>query len=104
MKSIVQQDESRCYLCGGIAYWNDNDTLERLEKHHIFGGNPNRKHSEKYGLFIFLHGDKCHRNGKQSVHRNKAVRMAVQAAGQKAFEEKIGTREEFRRIFGKSYL
>ena len=43
MRSIVQTDDSKCYLCGGTAYWNDNDILERLEKHHIFGGNPNRK-------------------------------------------------------------
>lgn len=54
MRSIVQTDDSKCYLCGGTAYWNDNDMLERLEKHHIFGGNPNRKNSEKYGLFVFL--------------------------------------------------
>ena len=104
MRSIVQTDDRKCYLCGGTAYWNDNDMLERLEKHHIFGGNPNRKNSERYGLFVFLHGEKCHRNGKQSVHRNREVRLKVQQDGQRAFEDKIGSREEFRKIFGKSFL
>ena len=103
MRSIVQTDDSKCYLCGGTAYWNDNDVLERLETSY-FRRNRTEKIVEKYGLFVFLHGEKCHRNGKQSVHRNREVRLRVQQDGQRAFEDKIGSREEFRKIFGKSFL
>ena len=103
MESILQKDKKRCFLCGEPEYWNDNGMPERLEEHHVFGGS-NRKHSEKYGLKVYLHGEKCHRNGKGSAHKNKAVRLALQAAAQKRFEEVHGSHEEFMRIFGKNFL
>ena len=103
MKSIVQQDKAKCFLCGKPEYWNVNGMLERLEEHHIFGGS-NRTNSERYGLKVYLHGFECHRDGPKAVHKNKSVRLAVQAAGQKAFEEQQGSREDFIKIFGKNYL
>ena len=45
-----------CWLCGKTDYG-----LNRLERHHIFGG-ANRKKSERYGLIVYLCGETCHRN------------------------------------------
>lgn len=104
MKSIMQEDKTRCYLCGGLAYWTDEEVLDRIEEHHVFGGNPGRKLSEKYGLKVYLHGIKCHRMGKDSAHMNGLISENLKAAGQKRFEEVHGTREEFIKIFGKNYI
>lgn len=91
MKSIIQK-EKRCFLCGSIR---------NLEKHHIFGG-ANRKWSEKYGLTVEL-CPICHRDNQEGVHGNREKMDALHRIGQEAFE-KTHTREEFRGIFGKSYL
>ena len=74
-----------------------------LEEHHVFNG-PNRKNSEKYGLKVYL-CYVCHRDNKLGVHGcNTDLRERLQQAGQQAFENKIGSREEFMKIFGKNYL
>lgn len=99
MKSIMQQDEDKCYLCGERANYNDG----QLENHHVFYGKGNRPISEKYGLKVKLHGFKCHREGPNSVHKNKLVRRALEEAAQKKFEE-THTREEFRKKFGINVL
>lgn len=97
-KSIIQEDSSRCYLCGM------NRNLEPLECHHIFNG-PNRKWSEKYGLTVYLHGEKCHRLGKESVHANSEVRALVQDKAQCiAMEHYRWSIKDFQNIFGKNYL
>lgn len=64
-----------CYLCGR------NHTADPcgLETHHVFGG-PNRKYSERYGLKVRLCGERCHRNGANSVHRNHQVNLSLKAA------------------------
>ena len=51
-------DERVCWLCGR------NGNGDPLECHHIFGG-AMRKKSEKYGLKVYLCGDRCHRNGDE---------------------------------------
>lgn len=101
MRSILQDDEGVCYLCGEGPRWT-GAVFDRLEEHHVFGG-PRRKASEKYGLKVYLHGVKCHQEGKDSAHKNKATRMMLQALAQKRFE-KDHAREEFVKIFGKNYL
>lgn len=98
MNSIIQKDKETCFLCGEKANFQDGN----LEEHHCFGG-PNRKHSERYGLKVYLHAFKCHREGPIAVHKNKTSRLFVQIEAQKAFE-KTHTREDFMRIFGKNYL
>lgn len=97
MKSIIQS-EKECFLCGRAFEYGP----DRLEDHHIFFG-PNRKHSEKYGLKVWLCGDSCHRNGHMSLHKNRKIDLAVKGIAQKKFEE-THSREEFRKIFGKSWL
>ena len=75
-----------------------------LEQHHIFGG-ANRAKSERYGLKVWLCGNRCHREGVQAAHRNKRTQDKLHLYGQiKAMQEQGWTEEEFRREFGKSYL
>lgn len=96
-KSIMQQDDNICYLCGA------NGTMDYLHWHHVFGG-ANRKWSEKYGLKVRLCGQKCHENGPNAVHRNKETADRLKEEAQRAFEETNGTRQDFLRIFGKNHL
>lgn len=92
MKSIISSDKpDACFICGR----NRN-----LQVHHIFGG-PVRKTSDRYGLTVHLcmgchdslHG-KYGNEAKQYLHR----------IGQQAYEEQIGTREQFIKEFISSYL
>lgn len=88
----------KCFLCGR------NGNGDRLERHHIFGGS-NRKHSERYGLVVYLCGERCHRNGEYSAHRNSDIADYLHRYGQeKAMKENNWTEEQFREVFGKSYL
>ena len=91
-KSIIS-NERKCWVCG---------TEYGLHRHHVYGG-PNRKWSEKYGCWVYL----CyvhHLDSKDGVHFNKELRDNLQQKTQECFETNLGTREDFRRIFGKSYL
>ncbi len=98
MKSIIQEDKSHCFICGM------NTNLEPLDEHHVFFG-INRKNSEKYGLKVYIHHNKCHIFGKDSVHQNAKVDKALKAMVQKIAMRHYGwTIEKFIKIFGKSYL
>lgn len=92
-KSIIQK-EKECYICGTNVW---------LEEHHVFGG-ANRKISEKYGLKIWL----CHRHHNEvpdGIHFDKWLRNRVKEDTQKLFMKYYNkSEEEFRQIFGKSYL
>lgn len=104
MKSILQEDWDICHLCGRPAGWNSNGMFDSLEEHHIFEGNPRRELSDDYGLTVRLHGIECHREGKNSAHKNIKVRRKLEAEAQQQFEKVHGSREDFMRIFGKNYL
>lgn len=98
MKSIIQEDDDKCFLCGGGC------GLEPLDRHHIFSGS-NRKWSEKYGLTVYLHHDKCHIFGKNSVHANREIRDKLCAYAQKIAMKYYGwTKEDFIKIFGRSWI
>ena len=98
MKSIIQEDRSYCFLCGQNAY------VEPLDEHHVYGG-ANRKTSERYGLKVYLHHNKCHIFGKDSVHKNASIGRALKAQVQQiAMNHYNWSTEDFRRIFGKNYL
>lgn len=92
-RSILQPDKSICYLCGR------NGRGDALEEHHIFGG-PLRSWSEAYGLKVYICGIRCHREGKDSVHKNKAVNKRLKTEAREAFL-RDHTKEEFKRIFGR---
>ena len=94
MKSIIQNDWGRCYLCGRI--WN-------LECHHVFGS-AFRSKSGRYGLTVHLcHG--CHNEPPNGVHQNYDRRRWLQDHAQRIAMAHYGWSEgEFRAMFGRSYL
>ena len=99
MKKILRKYGKRtkaehCFLCGK----NRN-----LEEHHVFGG-ANRKHSEYYGFVVDLCAVECHRVDPTAVHNDYELMVYLRKIFQIKFEKEQGTREEFRAIFGKSYL
>lgn len=100
-KSILHNKEDRtCYLC---MLLDENDRMHiRLHEHHIFLGNPNRDHSETYGLKVYLCPEH-HTEGKLAVHRCKETRKLLQKIGQREFKEHYPDKN-FREIFGKEYL
>lgn len=92
MKSIIQKDRE-CLICGSY----------NVEEHHCFGGNPNRRLSEQFGLKVWL----CptHHRGTYGAHGREGAKLQkeLHQLGQKAFEW-THTRDEFIATFGKSYL
>lgn len=96
MNTIIKGDKKgRCYICG---------RTEWIERHHIFNGTANRKKSEKYGLTVHLcHW--CHNEPPNGVHFNSNRDLRLKRLAQEQAMEYYGwTMDEFREIFGKSYL
>ncbi len=91
-KSILQEDDNICFLCGGYG---------AREWHHIFGG-FNRKNSEHYGLKVRLHHN-CHNEPPNGVHYNKEAMEFLHKTGQRAFK-KAYPDLNFKKIFGVNYL
>lgn len=89
----VLQPVKECYVCG---------TTYNLHSHHCIYGTANRKQSEKYGFKVWLCAS--HHTGNTGVHFNKELDMHLKQLSQAYFEEVIGNRQEFIRVFGKSYL
>lgn len=98
MESIIQKDKSRCFIC------HMNANLEPLDCHHVFGAS-NRKKSEKYGLKVYIHHNKCHIFGKYSVHLNAELDRELKTFAQRKAMKHYGwSIEQFREIFGKNYI
>lgn len=99
-KSILQNETDRhCFLCMMAGNYQLYDVLH---EHHIFFGTANRKKSEEYGMKVNL----ClthHETGEHAVHKDRDTDMKLKRIAQEKFEE-THSREEFRKIFGKSYL
>lgn len=92
MKSILQ-DEKKCFVCG--------KTYD-LAVHHVYEGTANRRISDATGMTIFL----CHFHHNMSdegIHFNKELDLSVKRYAQEIYEREH-TREEFRSLFGKSWL
>ncbi len=82
----------KCYFCGRTDW---------IETHHIFGG-ALRKKSDRYGFVINLcHW--CHNEPPDGVHFNRKNNLILKRMAQRKFEE-THSRDEFRRVFGKSYI
>ncbi|MGD6877863.1 hypothetical protein [Bacillus infantis] len=90
--SVIFEDMKHCFVCGSPY----------VQVHHIFYGTANRKLSDKYGYIAPLCAE--HHTGSNGVHFNKHLDMHLKKLSQEHFERQIGAREEFRRVFGKSYL
>ena len=92
MKSLIS-DNQVCVVCG---------TIFNLHRHHIYAGSR-RKASEKYGCTCYLCG--FHHNlSSHGVHADRELDLKLKRKCQERWEEEYGTREDFIRIFGKSYL
>lgn len=92
LHSVFTDDMDHCMYTGTAP----------VERHHIFGG-PNKKRSEKYGFIAPLRPD-LHPNGVFAGQGAKAVDLALKMKAQTYYEEHYGTKEDFIREFGKSYL
>ena len=98
MESIIQKDKTKCFIC------KQNACGDPLDKHHVFFG-AMRSKSEKYGLTVYLHHNKCHIFGENAVHKNAEVNQQLQSFVQKKAMKHYGwTVEDFRREFYKSYI
>ncbi len=92
-RSIMQDDTDRCYMSG---------RTDALEWHHVFGG-ANKGNSEKYGLMVRLNHH-YHNEPPMGAHHNKEAMKRLRREAQECFEETHGDRDDFLRIFGRSYL
>ena len=90
--SVFTDDMDHCYFTG----------TSPVERHHIFGGSR-KKPSEKYGFVVPLRPD-LHPNGVFAGSNSKEIDIKLKHMAQEYFEANYGTRDDFRRIFGKSYL
>lgn len=94
MKSIIQRDDSRCYICGSRQW---------LEWHHVYGGGL-RSVSEQYGLKVRL-CHYCHNEPPNGVHQNKEIRLLLQAKVQRKAMKHYGwTVNDFIARFRKNYI
>lgn len=98
MESIIQKDKTKCFICG------QNPCGDSLDKHHIFGA-ALRSKSEKYGLTVYLHHNRCHIFGENAVHVNAKVNRKLQALAQREAMKKYNwTEEDFRKEFHRNYI
>ena len=99
MESIIQK-EKECFVCRMLLNLR---TTRNLHSHHVFGGTANRKLSEKYGLKVWICAPH-HNMSDAGIHFDKELDLKVKQHAQGVFEANLGTRDDFRRIFGKSYI
>ena len=93
-RSIVQKDNSRCFICHSNIW---------LEWHHVFGG-ALRDKSDRLGLVVRL-CHYCHNEPPDGVHQNRDIRRKLQAFAQKKAMEEYGWDvERFIKEFYKNYL
>ena len=94
-RSILTEREHTCYFCGKPAEC----------EHHLIFGNGSRKLAEEDGLKVPACNN-CHNMGQkiERIHDNIMAEKLSKMLGQAIYEKQIGTREQFRERYGKSYL
>lgn len=90
IKSVLIEDVEHCWLCG---------SSRNVEEHHCISGRGRRQVCEKYHLTVPL-CHRCHMN----LHDTGEMDLFFKTFAQRYYEKHIGTREQFREDFGKSYL
>lgn len=90
--SVLTDDLHHCIITGDC----------NVAIHHVFNG-PNRYLSEKYGFLVPLRPD-WHNMTSYSVHMDQVFDESLKRKAQRYYEEHYGSREDFGREFGKSYL
>lgn len=93
--SVIQADLSVCYVSKST----------NVAVHHIFPGKGRRKLCEKYGFIVALE-PRYHNMSSNSVHAvpNAGLDLQLKQTAQRYYEENYGTRQDFIKEFGKSYL
>lgn len=94
-KSIVTEHDNTCFFCGRPTEC----------EHHLIFGAGSRKLAEEDGLKVPC----CHRchnmgAGTESIHANIMAEKLSRMLGQAVYEARIGSRDDFRKRYGKSYL
>lgn len=90
-ESALMLEMTECLVCGNPNY----------EVHHIFFGERNRSLSDAYKFVLPLCAE--HHRGQMSPHQDRKIDLAYKRSAQRVFE-KEHSREEFIKLFGKSYL
>lgn len=90
--SIIVDRLDYCIVCG----------RPHPHKHEVFFGEKQRKHSIKYGMVLPLCYE--HHEGDASPHMNREIDLKYKKKAQLTWEATYGNREDFIRIFGKSYI
>ena len=95
MKSIVTEYTGVCFYCGQPAEC----------QHHLIFGRGLRKLADEDGLII-PSCNKHHNMGKidERVHENPMAEKLSKMLGQVIWEKHHGTRKEFMKRYGQSYL
>lgn len=88
--SVFYKDLDKCCVC---------NSKYQITKHEIFEGSAKRINSMKYGFVLPICLD-CHRKHQENL--NFTTKWKKKA--QKYFEKEYGSREEFIKLFGRSYL
>lgn len=93
--SILQDDCTRCFVCGRRD--------RKLDRHEVWG-QALRQKSKKYGLWIMLCHDPCH-TGSDGIHNHPERSYGLKAYAQFHAMKKYGwSVDDFRKEFYKNYL
>lgn len=94
-KGIITEYERICAFCG-----RDTRTY-----HHLLFGRGIRELAEKDGIKLPCCDD-CHTMNEitRRIHGNSRAEDLSKMLGQVVWEKQYGSREEFRKRYGKSYL
>lgn len=89
--SIIQpREDKNCYICGS---WDATDT------HHCLSGTASRKKADEDGLTVKLCRT-CHRR----LHDEGIFEKRLKQVAQWCWEQEYGSREDFIKRYGKSWL
>ena len=92
--SAFTDDMDRCFITHRYG----------VERHHIIGKTKgNKELCEKYGYIVPLI-PRLHPNGAWADAEGRALDIPLKQMAQRHFELHYGTREDFIKLFGKSYL
>lgn len=91
-ESALVTDLKHCYVC----------CSNQVQIHHVFHGTSNRKNADRFGYIVPLCME--HHTGNTGVHFNADFDLFLKQQAQQHFESNYGSRDDFRQVFGKSYL
>ena len=91
--SRLVNDMGHCIICNSPY----------AEEHHVMFGTADRAVADKYRLVLPL-CNKHHTGSGDCPHKNRVIDLAFKCWAQTVYESEIGSRDDFRREFRKSYL